>query len=150
MPVVASDIRAVALILFALKDLYGLDDISEYHHRNKDCFDILNWIKLSRKRAFLACKHSSQLHKYFHEFFPHVKMEQASWYSYLQSERRRQSEMTNLKNPNLKRKFHVGEADMAKDLAEKFWTKNLQQDFEEATKETFDCRISKTPLFDFA
>ena len=32
-PVIASDIRAVALILFSLKDLYGLDDASEYHKR---------------------------------------------------------------------------------------------------------------------
>jgi len=124
-PVIASDIRAVALILFSLKDLYGLDDASEYHKRNKDCFDIIEWIELSRKRAFLACKHSSQLHKYFHELFPHVKMTSASWYAYLQSERRRQSEMRNVQNVNLKRKFYVGEADMAKDLAGKLYMKHL-------------------------
>ena len=33
-PVIASDVRAIALILFALKYLYGLDDVSEYHARN--------------------------------------------------------------------------------------------------------------------
>ena len=34
-PVLASDIRAVALILFSLKFLYGIDDMSEYHNRNQ-------------------------------------------------------------------------------------------------------------------
>ena len=77
-------------------------------------------------------------------------MTSASWYAYLQSERRRQSEMRNVQNVNLKRKFYVGEADMAKDLAGKLYMKNFQQDYESATKETFDCRLSKTPLFDFA
>ena len=62
-PVLASDIRAVALILFSLKYLYGIDDMSEYHKRNQGCFEVVKWMQLSRKRAFLACKHSSQLHK---------------------------------------------------------------------------------------
>ena len=150
-PVLASDIRAVALILFSLKYLYGIDDMSEYHNRNQGCFEVVKWMQLSRKRAFLACKHSSQLHKYVKKLFPGLKMTPACWYNYLQTARGKQSEMRNVASDSIvNRRFYAGEEEMAKDLAIKFDTNRFQEDFKSARKETFDCRHSKTPFYDFA
>ncbi len=66
------DIRALALLLFGLKYLYGLDDASEEalsesaRRTNRDTeedgggkrkFVICDWIRLSRARLFLAARH---------------------------------------------------------------------------------------------
>ena len=147
-PLVSSDVRAVALILFALKYLYGLDDISEYHQRNPDTFEIIQWIKLSRQRAFLACKYSSHFHRNFKNLFPRVKMSPGTWYAYLQQYRLKLSEMRNVA-PNKKR-FYANEEEMAKKFAKKLNCKYFQNDFNTQAKlEKLDLRKSKMPLFEF-
>merc|ERR1719210_638739 len=99
-PIVSSDVRAIALILFALKYLYGLDDESENHKRSlKDQdFDICEWIRLSRLRAFLALKLSVELHKRFKDLFDNrVKMTRAACRVAMRERRLVFSEVSNAK-----------------------------------------------------
>ena len=80
------DVRALSLILFAIKYLYGLDDQTEYYRSasskkaNRDNpgakrrFVFSDWLRLSRMRARLMCRHDSVLHQRFSRLFPEVEM----------------------------------------------------------------------------
>ena len=156
-PIVSSDVRAIALILFALKYLYGLDDESETHKRSlKDQdFDICEWIILSRLRAFLACRFSVELHKRFKDLFDNrVKMTRAACRVAMKERRLMFSEVSNAKKTDAelseKRRFRVGDKRSIDNVAICFKTKALRRKFQEAKVNNFDCKTSDTPLFAFA
>ena len=107
-------------------------------------------MKLSRKRAFMACKYSSHFHKYFFKLFPDVKLSYGAWYSALAKYRIKYSELRNHDaHQLLKDSFYTTEREMAKNLAEKFFTKDFQKAFENAKLEKFQVDGTKKPLFDF-
>lgn len=83
--------------MFALKHIYGLDDVSEIHISNaarihnaeisKDNtedvkkakqFVITDWMRMSRERAFWACRRSHLLHSRFSMLFPGVELTEAA------------------------------------------------------------------------
>ena len=87
-PMSTPALTACALILMVLKYLFGLDDVSEYCQKRpeSESFSILRWIKLSRQRAFLACKYSPMFHEMFNEelFDGDVHMAPSAWYEHTQ------------------------------------------------------------------
>ena len=96
-PLPSPTIRALALTLMALKYLFGLDDVSEYCLRNESSFNILQWLKLSRQRAFWACKYSYVFHKMFNKelFDGDVHMSSDTWYEHTRARRVQQSKSRN-------------------------------------------------------
>ena len=74
-PIPSLDVYCMALILFGLKYLYNLDDVSEYklNGQNMPGFSLIDWIKLSKFRCFLAVKHSLDLNHKYGSLLPDVE-----------------------------------------------------------------------------
>ncbi len=148
-PLPSMDLRALALILFGLKYLYGLDDESEYYQRNANTFDVIRWLKLSRKRVFVACKYSTIFHSRFSaEFFPQVKLHPSAIHPYLKQYRLKLSELRNV--PGAKHRFYAGDEESSIKLGKALNIPKFEQDFNAASLDNLKGRKSRTPLFEFS
>ena len=84
----AMDERALGVIIFALKCVYGLDDSDVKDDLNQSdtyevaaegkAFNLFTWIKLSRHRAFWANKRSHVLRQRLGKLFPGVELTESA------------------------------------------------------------------------
>ena len=152
-PLPSPTIRALALTLMALKYLFGLDDVSEYCQRSKSSFNILQWLRLSRQRAFWACKYSYVFHKMFNKelFDGDVHMSSSTWYEHTRARRVQQSKSRNHQDYYSKDKFYSGTKELCQHLAQDLYIKELKDQFDSewAKRKAVDTRRSQTPLHDF-
>ena len=152
-PLPCPTIRALALILMALKYLFGLDDVSEYCQRSKNSFDILQWMRLSRQRAFLSCKYSPIFHKIFNQklFDGDVHMSGGAWYEHTKARRVQLANSRNHQDFYGKDKFYAGTKELSQRLAQDLGIREFKEKFntEMAKRKKVDTRRSPTPLMDF-
>ena len=145
-------LKACALILMALKYLFGLDDVSEYCQKRKESFSILRWMKLSRQRAFLACKYSPMFHDMFNEelFDGDVHMTPSAWYEHTQIVRKCRNQTRN--HNEAPKGLHNGTKEACQHLTRDLYIQDFQDQFEakESEIKRVDVRKSRTPLLDFS
>ena len=156
-PLFSSDLRAIALILFALKYLYGLDDETETKQMSD--FNVMDWISLSKHRAFLACRFSADLHFKLRKLFPNqiVKLTRPAHYVAMKERRIMFSEFRNYTNfaetnnwGKSDRRFYTGQLRSLNNVVKCFKVKPLKKKFEKAKINRFTCKTSTTPLHKFA
>ena len=161
-PLFSSDLRAIAIILFALKYLYGLDDETETRQMSSggsEDFNVMDWISLSKHRAFLACRFSANLHFKLRRLFPNqvVKLTRPAHYVAMKERRIMFSEFRNYKNfaatnnwGKSDRRFYTGQLRSLNNVMKCFKVKPLKKKFEKAKINRFTCKTSTTPLHKFA
>jgi hypothetical protein len=166
---VTPDTRSLSLILFLLKYLYGLDDVSEdfysstarkfnatlecnvdEHTALKRKFVICDWLKLSRRRAFVAARHSHLLHSSMASLFPGVELCDEEIVN-AAHHRSQQLIQTNKPNKNFNRYPKKSSGTSASGL------KMLLEDMMESSfpstprlSKKLNIAASLTPLFDFS
>lgn len=160
-PVVSADLRALGLLLYALKYLYGLDDISE-DLRSATAkklnevnvikrFVFSDWICLSRKRAFLACRYSTEPRQRFNPLFSDRVQESPATLAKSvfdicdQMSRIR----TDDKDDKCDKPFHKGDTDRMKKVSA-FLKSEFAPEFRKLPTNTVDLSRSKWPLHDFS
>jgi hypothetical protein len=150
-PIVSADARSLAIILFGLKYLYGLDDVTEkFRSASPDTkkFNPLEWMRLSRHRAFLACKHSCDLHRRMTLLFgrDQVSLSGPAWMASLKQTR---NKIVKLKTFKRERKFCKGDEDKMEMMSD-FINESLASKFNGLHVNSMDLSHSKWPLHDFA
>ena len=160
-PISSSDLRAIALILFALKYLYGLDDETETKQMSSgsEDFNVMDWISWSKHRVFLACRFSADLHFKLRRLFPYqvVKLTRPAHHVAMKERRTMFSEFRNYTNfaetnnwGKSDRRFYTGQLRSLNNVVKCFKVKPLKKKFEKAKINRFSCKTSTTPLHKFA
>ena len=154
-PLVSSDLRAIAIILFALKYLYGLDDVSEFRYSGReDSFDLIEWIDLSKDRAYLACRFSVDLNSNLKNMFQNqVKLTRAAYYIAMKERRTMISEFQNTKRVEGGKRdwrYYSEEKRSLKNVIQVFKINPLKKKMQDCKVNNFQCKTSLTPLNKFA
>ncbi len=166
-PVPSTDLRAMALLLFALKYLYGLDDIQERyrsdlirkwnrdHPRMEPKFVFEDWMALSRERAFVMAKQCPD-YRNCQKLFDvgEVALDDQTWIRRLRNIR--ESVQKRATDDQINRAFNQrnwcksdrDNLQRASDKINSLFAKKFETALTNLDK--LDLRFSKVPLHDFA
>ncbi len=152
---VCADVRALGLILWALKHLYVMDGLSESalsRHRRPGAFLVAKWLRLSRARLLLAVRHAHVLHRKFGHLCPEVELSDEA----ALAEARHDSDEICLRKVNMRKARR--DSKQAAAVKKKFLSELTRLDVnddhrdgdEDHGKDPFYLSASLCPLHDFA